>query len=169
MNKLFFTKGLLFLFSICFGQSQPKKYTAEVFVFLSPECPLCISYVPILNKLYSDYKNKNIRFVGIVSDNTYVLSDVTAYTKKNHILFPVFLDSSNFKIHYYNAKTTPEAVLIDSLGGKAYQGAIDNWVYALGKKRKSPTQLYLLSAIDSYLKGDTVKIKFTNAIGCFIE
>ncbi len=169
MKRLFITKGLLFLFLISFGQTRLKKHAAEVFVFLSPECPLCISYVPTLNKLYKDYSKKSILFTGIVSDKSYALLDIVAYIKKNNILFPVILDSNNYNIHYYNAKTTPEAVLIDSLGGKLYQGGIDNWAYALGKKRKAPTKTHLADAIEQYLKGDSVKIKFTKAIGCFIE
>jgi len=101
---MFFIAGSLHFLS---SQNTPKSKKGQVYFFLSPECPLCISYVPILNSLY-DYK-------------------------------------------------------------LLYKGKIDNWVVSPGKKRARATEFYLKDAITHYLNNDSIIIKSTPAIGCFIE
>src|SRR5437870_1959978 len=70
---------------------------------------------------------------------------------------------------FLGAGTTPEAVVVDGSGHTVYSGAIDNRAADLGQRRIVITEHYLADALDSVVKGQPVKVKKTNAVGCFIE
>jgi hypothetical protein len=50
-----------------------------------------------------------------------------------------------------------------------YSGRIDDWAYALGKKRKQITDLSLVNALEDILNEKIIKNPKTIAIGCYIE
>ena len=67
------------------------------------------------------------------------------------------------------ASIAPGCFVIDNSGNIAYQGRIDDWLYAVGKKRQVVTENNLDDALHSIIKNLPVKIKETNPIGCILE
>ena len=61
-----------------------------VYLFLSPECPLCRNYAPIVSQLSAKYKD--VQFYGIVSGRTFTKEEVKAYVRDYKIPFPVLMD-----------------------------------------------------------------------------
>jgi len=162
--------SILISFIYLFQYSQAQiKTKATTYLFLSPECPLCISYVPVINKLYKDYQYKGVDFVGVISGSSFKKETISNYRNVYEIKFPLIEDSTYRISNFYGAQITPEVVLADSLNNIIYKGRIDNWAYALGKKRKNVTEHNLLNALNEYLNGFSIKVKLTNAIGCLIE
>lgn len=140
----------------------------HLFVFLSPECPLCKNYSLVLNTLQEKFSS-NVRFYGIVPGRTYTEDEIQRFVDEYKIQFPVLQDRQKSLSNYVRATTTPEIVLLNQSGGLVYRGAIDDWVQALGQKKAKPQQHYLENAIIQYLEKKEVLVKQTKPIGCLIN
>lgn len=140
-----------------------------VLLFLSPECPLCQNYSVAINEIRTNYSQKAIPFIGIISGNYYTAEEVNLFKAKYDLDMDIIFDSKFTISKFYNATTTPEAILIDEDGKLLYRGAIDNWAISLGKKRLEATEYYLISALDAFLSGTKINPKETKPVGCFIE
>ncbi|MCF6407959.1 redoxin domain-containing protein [Chitinophaga filiformis] len=137
-----------------------------VYIFLSPECPLCKNYAPVLQSLQNKYKD--IQFYGIISGQTFTKSEVAEYAKDYNITFPILMDTDKKVANYLNATVTPEALLIGNNGKEYYRGLIDDWVTGLGTKRVKATRKYLELAISNLLTGNEL-VSRTTPIGCLIS
>ena len=139
-----------------------------LFIFLSPECPLCQNYSLVLNKIYREYGEK-VRFYGIIPGKTYTAETIKGFAKKYKIVFPLFIDRALSLSHYLKATTTPEVILLNNNNELLYKGAIDDWFLDIGKQRTRTTKDFLRDALDQQLGGKTVALKRTKAIGCYIN
>lgn len=137
-----------------------------VYLFLSPECPLCKNYAPIVQKLSEKYKT--VQFYGIISGRTFTKGQVGAYVKDYNLTFPVLIDTDKEVANSLRATVTPEALLVGSDGKEYYRGLIDDWITGLGTKRAKTTQLYLDQSIQNLVAG-VPTISKTTPIGCLIS
>lgn len=137
-----------------------------VYLFLSPECPLCRNYAPIVQKMSEQYKN--IQFYGIISGRTFSKGQVGAYVKDFSLTFPVLMDVDKSVANELKATVTPEALLVGSDGKEYYRGLIDDWITGLGRKRAQAKELYLNESIQNLLAG-TPTVSATLPIGCLIS
>ena len=140
----------------------------SLFIFLSPECPLCQNYTKVINQLQQQFKEE-LAVYGIVVGKAYTLKDVAAFKNKYGTTFNIFIDTKQLLTHYLNATVTPQAILLDSNGNMLYTGAIDNWMQGQGKKRIMVTQHYVKNAIEQSLQPLPITIKKTTAYGCKIN
>lgn len=152
--------------TLIYGVSHNK---ANVYVFLSPECPLSQSYSLTLNQLNNNYKNDHICFYGIFSGTFHSTDEIKKFKEKYGIEFPLFQDMDYNLARKLGATTTPEAFVLDSKGIIVYSGRIDNWAYEVSKKRQVITEHNLEDALESIVNNKTVAINKTKAVGCFIE
>lgn len=155
------------------GKTRPLKEIISpsnllLFVFLSPECPLCKNYAPVLDSLQRQYSG-SITLIGIVPGRTYTITAVNAYTRKYKIHFSVLIDPVKKLSGYLHAAVTPEVILLTPQFELAYRGAIDNRVKQLGVKSWRATENYLSDAISQYLQHAAVAVKRTKPIGCLIN
>ncbi|HTL07930.1 MAG TPA: redoxin domain-containing protein [Chitinophagaceae bacterium] len=140
----------------------------QLYIFLSPECPLCQNYAQVLNKLHQQYGNA-VQFYGIVPGKTYSAATVTAFARKYVIRFPLLIDQAKQLTNYLQASITPEVILLNSRYELVYKGAIDNRMKSLGVQRWKATENYLQDAISQYLQPAAVAVKRTRATGCLIN
>ena len=145
------------------GALQNKQ--AAVFVFLAPDCPLSQSYAATLNDLRMQYARNGIEFYGVFEEAA-VVQDFTANYK---IEFPVLIDHDFRLADFFSATKTPEAFVVDSSGHTVYKGAIDNRAPELGQQRAVITEHYVRDALGSVLLHQEIRVKQSNAVGCFIE
>ena len=68
-----------------------------------------------------------------------------------------------------NATVVPSVFFINQEGNTLYKGRIDDWMYALGKKKAIITKHDLREALESVKTGTDIKVKETVAIGCILE
>ncbi|MBX5439867.1 MAG: redoxin domain-containing protein, partial [Thermoflavifilum sp.] len=141
----------------------------DVFVFLSPECPLCQNYSLTLNQLYLQFSHHPIAWIGIVPGKGFKRQEVQDFVNRFQIRFPVYIDPAMQLTHFLNAKITPQVMLFNREGWLLYNGAIDNWAVSLGKQRTVITAYYLLDALNSCLKGMRPAISYTTPVGCYIN
>lgn len=183
-TRLFFLLWILFSCSAVYAQQsfmltdlKEKKVElrttadgkARVYIFLSPECPLCQSYSLTLRKLYDQYHRQGIEMIGIIPGTDFTTAQIIAYRQEYKIPFTLLKDESLQVVRKYKGTITPEAVVTDARGKVMYQGRIDNWAYELGRKRKVITEHDLQSALECIVTNKPVKVTQTKAIGCFIE
>jgi thiol-disulfide isomerase/thioredoxin len=140
----------------------------SLFIFLSPECPLCKNYSSTLNTLYQQFSD-DILFYGVIPGKAYTIKEVQAFQLAYQINFPLLTDSNKILSNYLQATITPQAILLDEKQHLLYKGAIDNWAVSLGKQRLKPTEDYLMDAIKESLQHQVITIKRTNAVGCKIN
>jgi len=139
-----------------------------LFVFLSPECPLCKNYSAVLNELQHQY-GEMVQFVGIIPGKTYSAATVNAFARKYKIAFPLLIDPAKKLTGYLHGTITPEVILLNNQYGLVYKGAIDNRVTQLGAQRWKATENYLSDAVSQYLQHLVVTAKRVKAIGCLIN
>ena len=140
----------------------------NLFVLLSPECPLCKNYSTVLNRIKEQF-SRELGVYGIVPGKAYSKKDVNEFVKDYKIDFPIFIDSKKELTAYLEGTVTPEVILISRKGEVIYRGAIDDWVSDLGKKKLVVSNEYLRTAIIEYLQNQTVSIKSVEPIGCLIN
>ncbi len=140
---------------------------ATVYIFLSPECPLCQNYTKDINALAKQYGDK-ISFIGIFPGELYEPSEIQAFATKYKLNIPLFRDNNLNLTNFLHVKITPTVTFVEK-GKVIYFGAIDNWAVDLGKKRTVTTAHYLADALRQYLSEQAITIKKTEPIGCIIN
>lgn len=139
-----------------------------LFIFLSPECPLCQNSTLILNSFFDAYK-MDISFYGIMPGKAYSVIDINKFAGEYDVKFPLFIDSSRALSGYLKATVTPQVILLNDRMQLVYKGAIDDALMELGKRRVKVTQEYLKEAILQGLDNKTALVKRTKAVGCKIN
>ena len=152
-----------------FPLSQLNKNKASVIVFLLPDCPACESYSATLNTLRNRHKNSGFEFYGIFPGKFNSVDEMKAFRKTYKIEFPLLQDPEKILVQALHASTVPSAYLLNNQAEVLYKGRIDDWMYALGKKRAVITKHELRDALDAFNEGKTVLVKETIAIGCILE
>jgi len=143
---------------------KPFVFNAQtsVFIFLNPECPICLKY----QGSFSQYKNDSIIFVfpGKVSEKS--VKSFIAYDSisPNNVI----IDDNFGLTKNLSAKITPQVVITNN-GKIVYSGLIDDRFIALGASRPNASVNYIRNALNSLIQNDSVTIANTEAVGCFIE
>jgi thiol-disulfide isomerase/thioredoxin len=149
--------------------SNFKNNKATVFVFLLTDCPASQSYTLTLNKLAKNYRNNNVLFVGVFPGKYASDKEIIEFKKIYKITFPLIKDPEMVLARKLNATIAPGCFVLDSKENIIYKGRIDDWMYAVGKKRQVITENNLDDALQALLKNIPVKKKETNPIGCILE
>lgn len=160
----------IFFFNIS-AQTFATNKGLTVYIFLAETCPICQSVSIELKKLDEQYKQLNVKFVGIFPDNA-LSNEKTriAFGKKYGLTFPLNGDSGQVLTNKFQAEITPEVVVEDNESHTIlYRGKIDNSFASLGKRRTVLTEHYLRDAIGNWVIGKKTVISKTKAIGCIIQ
>lgn len=148
--------------------TKPK--TLSLFVFISPECPLCENYTKDFTELRAQYAQDSLEIYGIFSGEKLYTEKQILKFKENYKLNMDFVLDKDYKIaKYFKAEVTPECFLVDTSGAIVYSGKLDNWLGKLGRRRKYVSQYYVKDAITAVFNGDSIRIKNTEAIGCLLQ
>jgi len=171
MLNIFICTQLLAGFCLAFlpeiAPQQTPKPILRVYAFLGTDCPISQDYIGVLNEMNLRYKNK-VTFLGLIPGDVSI-DDIQKFKEEYQVQFDIESDNKMALVQSYDVHTTPEVVLIDNKEFVKYQGAIDNWFYALGKHRSTATEHYLKDAVEGLLSGNDVKVQRTQAIGCIIN
>jgi len=140
---------------------------AFVIVFTTTGCPLVERYLPVLQKLESAYRGKDVQFIAInVGAGDSILAMATQAVEHD-VEFP-FVKDLEFKwATALGVTRTPEVVILDAERRLRYRGRIDDQ-YRLGGNRAAPTRRDLQEALDQVLEGKEVAVQETPVDGCLI-
>lgn len=146
-----------------------KKTPVTVYVFMSPECPLCENYSATLKDLREEFPEDQVTFIGIFSGEWYTSDEIIRFMAGYEPPVSPVMDPGYLLQDRYQATVTPEAVVLNQHDEVVYQGKIDNWIVSLGKKRTVVNTYYLRDALHATLNGQLPEVRKTEAVGCFIE
>jgi peroxiredoxin len=146
-----------------------KNNKATVIVFLLSDCPASQSYSITLNKLSKKYAAEKIQFFGIFPGKFSTIEEIKSFRQTYKINFPLLTDPDMNFTKFLNASVAPSCFVIDSDGKTVYKGRIDDWLYALGKKRQVVTENNLDDALNAVVKDLPIKKSETKPIGCILE
>lgn len=149
--------------------SPLKSSPITVFVFLLPDCPACQSYTLTLKTLHKDFSRAGIRFIGVFAGKFSKQEEMIAFQKEYELPFPLYVDLEHRFIRQLQVHVSPEVVVLDQSGNILYRGRIDDWMYAVGKKRKVIRHHDLRNALESIKNGSLPDPSATSPVGCIIE
>lgn len=138
-----------------------------VVIFTSTRCPYSRAFTAPIAQLARDYQARGIQFIGINSNSTEPVEEVSQHAKQN-FPFAVLKDMRSTVANEYGAQVTPEAYLIDASGVIRYHGAVGNSNDPTSDPSRA-NSLELRAAIDELLAGKPVIKSKTKAFGCSIK
>ena len=144
--------------------SDYKDSNAIVVIFIATRCPVSNEYNTRMEKLFKDYKDKNISFIGINSNKTEDIEEIKEHAQEKNLTFTILKDEGNVIADMFEASHTPEAYVLNSSFDILYHGRIDN-----SQRESDITSNDLRNALDDILAGKKVSNPRTKAFGCSIK
>jgi peroxiredoxin len=141
------------------------KEDVVVLVFLANHCPVVVAYEDRIIEFTKDYKDKNVRVVGISVSKMEQdkLPGIKEYMKDHGSNYVYAYDESQALGKAYGATNTPQFFVLDKERKIRYTGAMDN-----NQNESKVTKNYLREAVDAVLKGESPATDETRAVGCGI-
>src|SRR5262245_6543632 len=137
---------------------------AFVFVFVETGCPIAAKYLPALQRLDRDYRDKGVQFVAVNSGPNDTVVAAAAMAVEHGVEFPVVKDSNCRVADALGVSRTPEVAVLDGRRRLCYRGRIDDQ-YRTGGQRAEPTRRDLAEALDAILTGKPVAVATTTVDG----
>lgn len=137
-----------------------------VLVFLSTECPLSNGYLPTLERMAEQYREKGIEFVGVNPNDGQSLRDISLHRRDFGFAFEVVKDAGAKIAAALGATHCPEACLFDGSGRLRYRGRIDDRYVRRGGAPRNVRSHDLKDAIEAVLAGRPVSVERTTPVGC---
>lgn len=159
---------LLLMATVCLSDLEnTERYTIKI--FMSDECVISKYYMPLLKELHEDFANDTIVFEGIFPNLSSKKDKIQAFKEKHKTPFEFKTDYFKKQSTKYGITKVPEVLVLSPQGDILYKGRIDNSFYQLGKRRRVVTKHELKTILLAISRGDTITVKSTEAIGCFIN
>ncbi len=183
LKKFFFPFFILFLTNISFSNTADSiitskrvikklkinKHKLTIIYFLEPSCPISQKYQTIIKSINKENNNSEVNSIFIFPNNFSSKNETEKFALEIDSNSRIIFDNKKYYTSQIGGSITPEVFLITNLGEIIYNGAIDDWYYALGKNRNLTSNFYLKNAIYNYLNKLPIIPKKTEAIGCVIE
>jgi thiol-disulfide isomerase/thioredoxin len=139
-----------------------------VVVFISSECPVSNSYIPVLNPLAADFSRRGFAFVAAYVDGESDLAALRDHAKSYAISFATADDRQHRLVRAAAATLTPEVAVFSEDGVVLYRGRIDDRVGDLGFARPSATHDDLREVLEAIAAGKPGPFAARPGFGCFI-
>ncbi len=141
-----------------------KDSKAIVIIFISTQCPVSNDYNSRMEKLYQQYKDLGVAFIGINSNKEETVEEIKEHARKNNLNFIILKDYQNKIADIFKASFTPEVYVLSPKFDLLYHGRIDD-----SRKIKNVTKEDLKNALEEILSEREVSVKETKAFGCTIK
>lgn len=144
---------------------------ATVVMFICNHCPYVIHIQPEILKLYQEFSNKGIKFVGISSNDIENYPQdapdlMTVHAKESGYQFPYLYDETQEVAKAYFAECTPDISVFDKDLLCVYRGRLDG---STPKNNIPLTGEDLRNALQAIVDGTEVSPIQKPSIGCNIK
>jgi len=142
------------------------KEDVVVVVFLANHCPVVTAYEDRIIDFANAYKGKGVKVVGLcVNDrDDDRLPAIKDRVKEKGYNYVYGYDESGKVGKAYGAVATPQFFVLDKTRTIRYTGAMDDT-----QNEDKVSKKHLRDAVDAVLKGETVEVAETRAVGCGIK
>ena len=144
--------------------SDYNKSKAIVVMFIATKCPVSNAYNSRMEKIFNDYKDKGISFIGINSNKEESSVEIKEHAANNDLTFTILKDEKNIIADKFAASFTPEIYILSPKFEVVYHGRIDD-----SKREEDVTSQDLKMALDEILSDKPVSQPKTKAFGCTIK
>ncbi len=146
---------------------QHDEYQLTVICFLGVECPLAKLYAPRLAGLAEDFSSRQVRFIGVSSNQQDSRQEFAEFVAQQKISFLCGKDYDNVLADRCGVTRTPEVIVVDKRLKIRYRGRIDDQ-YLPGVARGKPQREDLRCALEELLAGKSVTVAKTKPEGCLL-
>ncbi len=145
-----------------------------ILVFTCNTCPYSVAYEDRIIELHEKYAARGYPVVAVQPNNTQrspgdSFEQMQKRAQEKGFPFPYLMDETQEITKTYGATNTPHVYVLNRESGDKfvikYIGAIDN----NSRDAAAADQHYVEDAVDSLIKGNSVKTTKTKAIGCTIK
>jgi cytochrome c biogenesis protein CcmG/thiol:disulfide interchange protein DsbE len=88
--------------------------------FWATWCKPCVTAIPKLNSLYTEFSKQGIEFVGINVDGPRNHSKVKPFVNTLNINYPIVLDPDQDLVNEYNVTAFPTLIIVNSKGEELF-------------------------------------------------
>jgi peroxiredoxin len=143
------------------------KEDVVVLVFLANHCPVVVAYEDRLIEFTNEFKDKNVRVVGIAVSSAAgdKIPGIKDYMKEHKSNYVYGYDETQAVGKAYGATNTPQFFVLDKERKIRYTGLMDNSPNDETKVNKT----YLRDAVNALLEGKSPETDETRAQGCGIS
>ncbi len=138
-------------------------------VFIGIGCPISQRYIPTLNTLYKEAKQKNVAFYGVISDQKASWKEAKEFADQFDIKFPILFDSNGDLAQRLQPTAVPESFVIDKNDTMIYHGRINDQYATIGKFNSKVRSADLQLAIHSVANKLPMPYAYKKAVGCIFE
>ena len=111
-----------------------------------------------------------LSFKGLFPNSFSNPQKITEFKEKYEIPFLLTMDFEKEWALKLGARVTPTAVVWNKTRDEVlYRGRIDDSYYRIGKRRTVTSTSELADALAAIVSGQEIRVKETQAIGCFIN
>lgn len=151
-------------------KSAPVSDSYSVYLFLLEDCRISQTYTDKIIELSQEYSCDSIQFQGAFPNPISQDSTIAAFVSKYKIPFPCTKQDAYELAKNFGVTVTPEVVVFnDTQNQLIYQGRIDNLFVRVGRRRRVVTSHDLEDVLNSIRNHQPIKVRKTNAIGCFFN
>jgi hypothetical protein len=140
---------------------------ATVLFFLTTECSIGNGYAPEIARIVEDYRKAGVICYAVYAHET--AAAVARHGREFKLPLTGLLDPGLRLARRTGATVTPEACVLSPSGAVLYRGRIDDRAVKIGTVRSEPRVRDLRQALDAVVQGKPVPVKYTKAIGCYID
>ncbi len=151
-----------------FRMYETRKNTTSVFVFMLPDCPACQNYSLTLRNLAKQYRQNGVQFYGVFPPFVKA-AEIEKFKTEYKINFPLLIDCNKELLTAFDGHVVPSVFAINESTVLLYSGRIDDWMYAVGKKRTVITHHELSDALEAIVMHKKILVNKTQPVGCLID
>src|SRR3954469_6335998 len=140
------------------------KAKAFTLVFVDAGCPLAQRYLPTLQQIENDYRDKGVAVIAVNSGADSIPATAALAVRHNGT-FPFVKDFDAACARALGVTRTPEVAVLAADRKLRYRGRIDDQYRPTGS-RSAPTTRELRDALDAVLAGKDVAVTTTPVDGC---
>ena len=156
------------MFFACGDATRYPNGDIELIVFLAPDCPVSLYYIPELRNIHQEWNHK-IKIIGVIPGTAASAEECQNFKSQYPLPFEVLHDSKMEYVERWDAEVTPEVILVDGDGKILYRSAIDDAQPELGIKRNVIQRRYLRETLLALEAQRPLPYSRVRAVGCFIE
>jgi hypothetical protein len=168
MKRIIVTVALVV--NIACIKAQDYSDSISVNFFLIDECRISQNMTSEINYVSDHFNQEQLNYNCYFPSTSSTEEKIEVFKEDYGIAIPCFSDYDKRNANFYGATIAPEVVVYDEKNQQLlYRGRINNSFASVGVRRRVVTSYDLRTALESILNQKEIKIKETQAIGCYIN
>ncbi len=164
-----FPNKIVSIYNNTYLSSYTNYFKSCTYIFIAPECPICLENIPSIKKINDLCKQTNQKLFLVFSGNTYTNRELQYFDKKYKIGATILYDSTYVLKKYFDAQVSPHSFIQTANKEIIYSGKINDKSLQLGKHKNKIQNEFVLNYLNSIAVNKPLKKSKNEAVGCIIE